>query len=133
MSASPKKMTAAEQKAHDLKRNVALTEHKEDLDELLKRLGTNVEVGLSDAQVEELQAKWGPNMLTPPKETPLWIMFIKVRVISFPPSFIGPPVPRACFSLFFSVLSCLVLDPLLINGIVKMKELTPQRTHMTLT
>jgi len=77
MSASPKKMTAAEQKAHDLKRNVALTEHKEDLDELLKRLGTNVEVGLSDAMVEELQAKWGPNMLTPPKETPLWIMFIK--------------------------------------------------------
>jgi len=75
---STKKLTAAEQKAHDLKKNVVLTEHKEDLGELLTRLSTSQEVGLTNAKVVDLQTKWGENMLTPPKETPLWILFIGV-------------------------------------------------------
>lgn len=77
MSASPKKMTEAEKKQHELKKNVSLTEHKEELGDLMSRLNTTLESGLSGSQVTELQAKWGPNMLTPPKETPLWLMFIQ--------------------------------------------------------
>jgi len=73
-------MSAAEkskaEKEKDLKRNVAMTEHKEDLGEMEKRLGTNYESGLTSQQVTDLQTKWGANMLTPPPETHICIKFI---------------------------------------------------------
>lgn len=77
MSDSPKKKTAEEQRQHELKKNVVLTEHKEPLGDLQTRLGTSFESGLTTAQVKTLQDKWGANMLTPPKETPMCIMFVK--------------------------------------------------------
>ena len=60
----------------DLKRNVVLTEHKEDLGDMSKRLETNYDKGLTAAQVKAKQEKWGPNMLTPPPETHICIKFI---------------------------------------------------------
>uniref|UniRef100_A0A7S2VWB4 Cation-transporting P-type ATPase N-terminal domain-containing protein n=1 Tax=Triparma pacifica TaxID=91992 RepID=A0A7S2VWB4_9STRA len=67
----------AEEKAKDLKRNVQLNEHKEDLGDMAKRLGTNYDKGLTSSQVLDLQKKWGPNQLTPPPETHICIKFIK--------------------------------------------------------
>jgi sodium/potassium-transporting ATPase subunit alpha len=72
----PTKAEIEAERQKDLKRNVEMTEHKEDLGDMCKRLGTNYEKGLTTAQVATLQEKWGPNQLTPPKETHICIKFI---------------------------------------------------------
>mmetsp|Transcript_18870 Transcript_18870/g.38697 ORF Transcript_18870/g.38697 Transcript_18870/m.38697 type:complete len:1343 (-) Transcript_18870:193-4221(-) len=69
-------MAPSKKQDDDLKKNVEMTEHKEDLGEMEKRLGTNYETGLTTKQVADLQAKWGENKLTPPPETHICIKFI---------------------------------------------------------
>lgn len=45
--------------------------------EVEKRLNTNFELGLTQAQATELNLLHGDNKLTPPKKTPLWVKFLK--------------------------------------------------------
>ena len=61
----------------DLKRNVEVTAHKEPLDELLDRLNVNQHVGLSSSSAKLLLSEHGNNMLTPPRQTPAWVKFLK--------------------------------------------------------
>lgn len=71
------KKHADEDECKSLKRNVVVTEHKEDLQQLFDRLGVNPNVGHRSDQAKELLDKFGPNMLTPPKQTPAFIKFIQ--------------------------------------------------------
>jgi hypothetical protein len=47
------------------------------LDALLARLKTNPDTGLDAAGVEEKYLEFGDNVLTPPKQTPEWIKFLR--------------------------------------------------------
>jgi len=62
-------------KMDNLKQELELDVHKIDIDELMKRFGSNLANGLSKRQAEENFAKYGPNALTPPPTTPEWIKF----------------------------------------------------------
>ncbi|CAB3397184.1 unnamed protein product [Caenorhabditis bovis] len=62
---------------NDLKQEVSMDEHTIPLEELIARLGTNVETGLTRARAAELLQKNGPNALSPPITTPEWIKFCK--------------------------------------------------------
>ncbi|CAD5227305.1 unnamed protein product [Bursaphelenchus xylophilus] len=61
----------------DLKQEVKMDEHQIPIDQLVARLGTDLENGLTTAKVEEVLARDGPNALSPPKTTPEWIKFCK--------------------------------------------------------
>ncbi|ESO03570.1 hypothetical protein HELRODRAFT_187047 [Helobdella robusta] len=61
----------------DLKKEVDMDDHKITLPELAQRLGTNLETGLTLQRVKEIQARDGPNALTPPKTIPEWMKFCK--------------------------------------------------------
>jgi len=61
----------------DLKKELEMTEHKVTLQELCASLETNLETGLTDAIVKRNFARDGPNALTPPKQTPEWVKFLK--------------------------------------------------------
>lgn len=54
-----------------------MTAHKEDLNELLVRLGVNPDTGLSTDSTKQLQDEHGLNQLTPPKQTPAWVKFLR--------------------------------------------------------
>lgn len=47
------------------------------MDDLLIRLNSDSEKGLTDAQAAIALARDGPNALTPPKKTPEWVKFCK--------------------------------------------------------
>ena len=51
-------------------------EHTWELDRLWSHYGTHLEKGLTSAGVAKNLEKYGPNMLTPPKTTPLWLQFL---------------------------------------------------------
>jgi len=61
----------------ELKKNVQLTEHLTELNELLAQLGTDPDRGLSAAAAKEKLRQNGPNELTPPATEPMWKKFIK--------------------------------------------------------
>ncbi len=63
----------------DLKRNVQVTAHKETLEELTSssRLNVNPHTGLNSDDAKQRLETHGMNMLTPPKQTPAWIKFLK--------------------------------------------------------
>ncbi|KAI6188034.1 Sodium/potassium-transporting ATPase subunit alpha [Aphelenchoides besseyi] len=61
----------------DLKREVQMDEHKIPINELIARLETNVDEGLTTNQANEIFKRDGPNALTPPKSTPEWVKFCK--------------------------------------------------------
>ncbi|MFH4981115.1 hypothetical protein AB6A40_007824 [Gnathostoma spinigerum] len=61
----------------DLKQEVSMDEHTIPLEDLAKRLGTNLETGLSAAKANQIFARDGPNALSPPKTTPEWVKFCK--------------------------------------------------------
>lgn len=73
LGASSKKNTNND----ELKRNVQVTAHKETLDELTLRLNVNFHTGLANAEAKQRLVTHGTNMLTPPKQTPIWIKFLK--------------------------------------------------------
>lgn len=66
-----------DQERQKLKRNVEVTAHKEDLNELLGRLHVNPDTGLSTESAKELLDQHGFNQLTPPKQTPAWLKFLR--------------------------------------------------------
>jgi len=61
----------------DLKQELEMDEHKVAMDELIRRLETDVENGLSPEQARFRLERDGPNELTPPKTTPEWVKFCK--------------------------------------------------------
>lgn len=61
----------------DLKQELELDEHRISLADLEKRLGTDVNTGLSSSKARENLQKYGPNALTPPKKVPEWVKFCK--------------------------------------------------------
>jgi len=61
----------------DLKKEIEFDDHKIPLDELFTRLGVNIERGMSDETAATILARDGPNALTPPKETPEIVKFLK--------------------------------------------------------
>lgn len=61
----------------DLKQEVIMDEHKIIIEELVLRLKTNADIGLTNAQAKTVLERDGPNALTPPKKTPEWVKFCK--------------------------------------------------------
>jgi len=68
---------AKEAKAKELRKNVEMTEHSEDLEELLKRFESNVQTGMSVEAAQRSFEKYGRNELTPPATTPWYVKFIQ--------------------------------------------------------
>ncbi|CAI5449972.1 unnamed protein product [Caenorhabditis angaria] len=62
---------------NDLKQEVKMDEHTIPIEELVTRLGSNLETGLTRAKAAEVLQKNGPNALSPPETTPEWIKFCK--------------------------------------------------------
>jgi sodium/potassium-transporting ATPase subunit alpha len=61
----------------DLKKEVEFDEHKISIDELLIRLGTCLNRGLTDERARKILHRDGHNILSPPKTTPAWLKFCK--------------------------------------------------------
>ena len=72
-----KKKSDKKEKMDGLKKEIEIDDHKISLDELCQRLHTNSVNGLTTAKAEEFFKKYGKNTLTPPKETPEWVKFLK--------------------------------------------------------
>ncbi|GMI07156.1 hypothetical protein TrVE_jg8358 [Triparma verrucosa] len=72
-----KEVVGDEEDANALKRNVEMTEHKENIEELLGRLKTNVDTGLTAEQVKVSFEQYGENVITPPPSTPEWLKFLR--------------------------------------------------------
>ncbi|CAD5207829.1 unnamed protein product [Bursaphelenchus okinawaensis] len=68
---------------NDLKRDVELDDHKIPMEEFLKRHGTSLEKGLTQAEATERLKKNGPNRLTPPKEKSKLLVFLLILVTGF--------------------------------------------------
>ncbi|XP_075419713.1 potassium-transporting ATPase alpha chain 2-like [Tenrec ecaudatus] len=60
-----------------------LDDHKLSFEDLEKKYGTNIVVGLSSARAAELLAQVGPNALSPPKKTPEIVKLFKQMVGGF--------------------------------------------------
>jgi len=71
------KKGAKKDKMQDLKKELEMTEHKEELDALMLRMETSLERGLTSAIAARNLERDGPNALTPPKQTPEWVKFCK--------------------------------------------------------
>eukprot|EP00184_Porphyridium_aerugineum_P000649 CAMPEP_0184693328 /NCGR_PEP_ID=MMETSP0313-20130426/1566_1 /TAXON_ID=2792 /ORGANISM="Porphyridium aerugineum, Strain SAG 1380-2" /LENGTH=1171 /DNA_ID=CAMNT_0027151379 /DNA_START=249 /DNA_END=3764 /DNA_ORIENTATION=+ len=67
---------AKERDQDELKKELEMWEHKLPVDELCARLETHPENGLTSAKAAEIFARDGPNILSPPKTTPLWIRYL---------------------------------------------------------
>ncbi|XP_013776408.1 sodium/potassium-transporting ATPase subunit alpha-like [Limulus polyphemus] len=61
----------------DLKQEVQMDQHKIPIEELLARLNTSTEKGLTSQQSREVYERDGPNALSPPRTTPEWLKFCK--------------------------------------------------------
>ena len=59
----------------DLKKELELDVHKITVEELCRRLGTNLVTGLTTSQAKANLDRDGPNALTPPPTTPEWVKF----------------------------------------------------------
>merc|ERR1712180_235796 len=66
-----------------LKQELDVDVHKVSVDELCKRFGTNIQVGLTEEQAKAGLLKYGKNELTPPPTTPEWIKFCKCLFSGF--------------------------------------------------
>ncbi|XP_005372048.3 potassium-transporting ATPase alpha chain 2 [Microtus ochrogaster] len=67
----------------ELKKELDLDDHRLSNTELEQKYGTNIIRGLSSIKATELLARDGPNALTPPKQTPEIIKFLKQMVGGF--------------------------------------------------
>ncbi|XP_075045672.1 sodium/potassium-transporting ATPase subunit alpha-3 isoform X1 [Mixophyes fleayi] len=61
----------------DLKKEVAMTEHKMSIEEVCRKYNTDCVQGLTLSKAAEILARDGPNALTPPPTTPEWIKFCR--------------------------------------------------------
>ncbi|ELK29258.1 Potassium-transporting ATPase alpha chain 2, partial [Myotis davidii] len=71
------------QRQEHLTKEIDLDDHKLSNKELETKYHTNIVTGLSSTQAAELLARDGPNALSPPKETPEIIKFLKQMVGGF--------------------------------------------------
>ncbi|NP_001166387.1 potassium-transporting ATPase alpha chain 2 [Cavia porcellus] len=67
----------------ELKKELDLDDHKLTSEELEQKYGTNIIRGLSSTRAAELLARDGPNALSPPKQTPEIIKFLKQMIGGF--------------------------------------------------
>ncbi|CAH2318830.1 sodium potassium-transporting ATPase subunit alpha-3 isoform X1 [Pelobates cultripes] len=75
---SPKKGKGIQKKEMDeLKKEVAMTEHKMSVEEVCRKYNTDCVQGLTISKAAEILARDGPNALTPPPTTPEWIKFCR--------------------------------------------------------
>ncbi|XP_069804875.1 sodium/potassium-transporting ATPase subunit alpha-3 isoform X3 [Dendropsophus ebraccatus] len=72
---SPQKK--AKKEMDDLKKEVAMTEHKMSVEEVCRKYNTDCVQGLTLSKAAEILARDGPNALTPPPTTPEWIKFCR--------------------------------------------------------
>ncbi|XP_063798437.1 sodium/potassium-transporting ATPase subunit alpha-3 isoform X1 [Pseudophryne corroboree] len=61
----------------ELKKEVAMTEHKMSIEEVCRKYNTDCVQGLTLSKAAEILARDGPNALTPPPTTPEWIKFCR--------------------------------------------------------
>ncbi|KAK0411734.1 hypothetical protein QR680_005814 [Steinernema hermaphroditum] len=62
---------------NELKQEVRMDEHTVPMEELIRRLDSSLESGLTSTKAASVLARDGPNALSPPKTTPEWIKFAK--------------------------------------------------------
>ncbi|XP_075392655.1 sodium/potassium-transporting ATPase subunit alpha-3 [Tenrec ecaudatus] len=75
---SPKKGKGKERRdMDDLKKEVAMTEHKMSVEEVCRKYNTDCVQGLTHSKAQEILARDGPNALTPPPTTPEWVKFCR--------------------------------------------------------
>ncbi|XP_073426857.1 sodium/potassium-transporting ATPase subunit alpha-3 [Dendrobates tinctorius] len=74
---SPQKGKATKKEMDDLKKEVAMTEHKMSVEEVCRKYNTDCVQGLTLSKAAEILARDGPNALTPPPTTPEWIKFCR--------------------------------------------------------
>uniref|UniRef100_A0A8D0HHF6 Sodium/potassium-transporting ATPase subunit alpha n=1 Tax=Sphenodon punctatus TaxID=8508 RepID=A0A8D0HHF6_SPHPU len=61
----------------DLKKEVAMTEHKMSIEEVCRKYNTDCVQGLTHSKAQEILTRDGPNALTPPPTTPEWVKFCR--------------------------------------------------------
>nr|XP_006004254.2 PREDICTED: sodium/potassium-transporting ATPase subunit alpha-2-like [Latimeria chalumnae] len=61
----------------ELKKEVAMDDHKLNLDELSRKYGVDLSKGLTNARAAQILERDGPNALTPPPTTPEWVKFCR--------------------------------------------------------
>lgn len=71
------------EKLDDLKQELDMDEHSVPIEDLLARLNTKVETGLTQEQARIQLEKDGPNALSPPEVTPEWVKFLKTMFTGF--------------------------------------------------
>eukprot|EP00184_Porphyridium_aerugineum_P000836 CAMPEP_0184698616 /NCGR_PEP_ID=MMETSP0313-20130426/5172_1 /TAXON_ID=2792 /ORGANISM="Porphyridium aerugineum, Strain SAG 1380-2" /LENGTH=1120 /DNA_ID=CAMNT_0027157581 /DNA_START=172 /DNA_END=3531 /DNA_ORIENTATION=- len=71
-----KKGKKKEADPEDLKKELEMWEHKVSVEELCEKLSTSPQDGLTTAKAEEILKRDGPNLLSPPKVTPMWIKYL---------------------------------------------------------
>ncbi|KAM9298991.1 sodium/potassium-transporting ATPase subunit alpha-3 isoform 1-T1 [Gastrophryne carolinensis] len=74
---SPQKGKGPKKEMDDLKKEVAMTEHKMSVEEVCRKYNTDCVQGLTLSKAAEILARDGPNALTPPPTTPEWIKFCR--------------------------------------------------------
>ncbi|XP_068097555.1 sodium/potassium-transporting ATPase subunit alpha-3 isoform X1 [Hyperolius riggenbachi] len=74
---SPQKGKATKKEMDELKKEVAMTEHKMSVEEVCRKYNTDCVQGLTLSKAAEILARDGPNALTPPPTTPEWIKFCR--------------------------------------------------------
>ncbi|KAM4015906.1 sodium/potassium-transporting ATPase subunit alpha-3 isoform 1-T1 [Anomaloglossus baeobatrachus] len=74
---SPQKNKPTKKEMDDLKKEVAMTEHKMSVEEVCRKYNTDCVQGLTLSKAAEILARDGPNALTPPPTTPEWIKFCR--------------------------------------------------------
>ncbi|XP_040323614.1 sodium/potassium-transporting ATPase subunit alpha-3-like isoform X2 [Herpailurus yagouaroundi] len=76
---SPKKSKGTKDRRDldDLKKEVAMTEHKMSVEEVCRKYNTDCVQGLTHSKAQEILARDGPNALTPPPTTPEWVKFCR--------------------------------------------------------
>lgn len=77
------KRNLSKEEINDLKKEIDIDEHRISLESLCARYDTSLEIGLTESKALELLQKNGPNSLTPPKETPEIIKFLKQMTNGF--------------------------------------------------
>ncbi|KAK5984319.1 Sodium/potassium-transporting ATPase subunit alpha-A [Trichostrongylus colubriformis] len=64
-------------KLEHLKKDIEIDDHAIPFEDLLRRLKTDSELGLSSDEAAERLRMYGPNALTPPYQTPTWIKLLR--------------------------------------------------------
>lgn len=63
-------------KANEGKKDIEMDQHVVPLEDLLRRYDTNIETGIKESSAQSRMDKWGKNVLSPPKATPWYILYL---------------------------------------------------------